>query len=149
MRAFPFPQELIDHTIDVVADSDSDTTHSDLLACSLVAKNWCARAQAKHFETVAPSSLEAAQNLYTTLANSPLLAKYIKHLGLHLASSDLARGDTTVLLHLLDTVHHIKSLSFWIYMGSGSAHSHLFPAPLTVPVTNIISTCGVDSSSSV
>ncbi|KAJ7814864.1 hypothetical protein B0H13DRAFT_1924524 [Mycena leptocephala] len=134
MHDFPFPQELIDQTIDHVFE------HGDfegLAACSLVHTTWTPMSQGRLFQRVTSLALGQSEKLAALIHQSPHIALYPKHLVLGITSSDLdtittSSSSATIFAVLFDKLSRLETLSFSLmcYSTDNLPHNSRFPQAL-------------------
>lgn len=142
MHDFPFPQELIDQTIDHVFE------HGDfegLAACSLVHTTWTPTSQGRLFQRVTSLALGRSEKLAALIRQSPHIALYPKHLVLGITSSDLdaiatSSSSATIFAVLFDKLSRLETLSFSLmcYSTNDLPRNSRFPQALYTSMPMLI-----------
>ncbi|KAJ6551823.1 hypothetical protein B0H19DRAFT_1378465 [Mycena capillaripes] len=95
------PQELIDAIIKHVPDSS-------LVACSLTATAFVAPSQRRLFRWISLSGMPAYERIARSLASSPHLGRYVRHLALHIQGIPKDYAPLKVILPLFSEIERLS-----------------------------------------
>jgi hypothetical protein len=114
MSSFPFPQDLWEHVLDLVAGESTDSKR-DLRACALVNTAWTQRSQERLFQAITLVDNTQRCRLHTLLrATAPHLRRFVHELELRRLRLTASTGDTgaldwTGLLPLVTRISFMRS----------------------------------------
>lgn len=95
------PQELIDAIVEHVPDSS-------LVACSLTATTFVAPSQRRLFRWISLSGMPAYERMAHSLASSPHLGKYVRHLALHIQELPKDYAPLKAILPLFSEIERLS-----------------------------------------